>query len=705
MTQMTIAQIRSQYPQYQDLNDQQLADAIYTSHYSDMDRRDFDDRIGLTQYWENQFEQATGATAGPEPDRRSDQQRAESFVQARRDQSGVNAPAGFMATGMAEAFNFSDEQAALGARVSNFYDRVSGRDRVPLDPSAVAEAERNRLEQARQEGGLGQTVREAAASAPTMFVGGAGLGGAVRTGAAFGGLAGVGAGETPEDRLASGALGAGVGAVIGGAVQAGGDAVARGLSPLARSVQRRLSGDGRNMTRAQRRAFAELRQAFREEGMSGREAMDALRRYQDAGFDDASLLDLGSPGGPVQRLVRATGTRGGQSGRELEGLLQDRLDSQADRVGQRLSRYLSNVDDFGEQSRELVRAREAASRPLYDEFRAMRPIRRNLRRGHGQSQTNDQALSAELDALFDTPLFMRVARMAKSSAQTRDGVQVSIDGQVSPDVLQRIYATLGEQIREARRAGRKTREGDLMALMTRYRDFLDNAYGGAHARARDAYAGETQLIDALERGRIAFRADAEDVAFDVSQMSDSERQMFRAGLVRAAREQVERTQDGGDVVRRVIGNEDRRRRLAAAFDTPEDFERFVGALRAEQSRVQNARFVAPGTGSQTQMRGADLEREASGTLGDLIRGDFLGAIGRVGYVGRDAARQAQRRATDQEITRIATAIQRQAAPEAQQVLLEQVAQEYGQETAQRVSALLGRTSTPAAITAVNAVNP
>ena len=43
----SIAEIRAQYPQYEDLSDKQLADALYTKHYSDMPRGEFDSKIGL----------------------------------------------------------------------------------------------------------------------------------------------------------------------------------------------------------------------------------------------------------------------------------------------------------------------------------------------------------------------------------------------------------------------------------------------------------------------------------------------------------------------------------------------------------------------------------------------------------------------------------------------------------------------------------
>ena len=45
---MNLQQFRQQYPQYDDLSDKELADKLYNSNYSDMDRSEFDQKIGYT---------------------------------------------------------------------------------------------------------------------------------------------------------------------------------------------------------------------------------------------------------------------------------------------------------------------------------------------------------------------------------------------------------------------------------------------------------------------------------------------------------------------------------------------------------------------------------------------------------------------------------------------------------------------------------
>jgi len=46
----TLADIRTKYPQYKDVDDQRLADALYKKYYSHAERREFDARVGLKPY-------------------------------------------------------------------------------------------------------------------------------------------------------------------------------------------------------------------------------------------------------------------------------------------------------------------------------------------------------------------------------------------------------------------------------------------------------------------------------------------------------------------------------------------------------------------------------------------------------------------------------------------------------------------------------
>lgn len=52
---MTLAEIRKKYPQYNDLSDQQLADAFHSKFYADIPRAEFDQQIGLKPSMASRF--------------------------------------------------------------------------------------------------------------------------------------------------------------------------------------------------------------------------------------------------------------------------------------------------------------------------------------------------------------------------------------------------------------------------------------------------------------------------------------------------------------------------------------------------------------------------------------------------------------------------------------------------------------------------
>lgn len=771
------------------------------------------------------------------------------------------------------SFNFYDELTGAAASATSL---ATG---IPISGQAAAERQSQQVQQYREDNPARAMAEEVAVQLPLALTGiGAGARGAALTGAAFGGLTGVGSGETTQERVVGGAVGAGLGAGVGVGSHYAGNEIGRRAPQLARAMQRRISGSGGNMTRAQRRAFAEARSALQRDGLSRSEAEQALERLAQNGFDDVTLADIAPPGGNFQRLIRAAGSRGGNAGRALEDQLQSRLESQADRVSQRLSQLLSGSEDFTAQSQELLQRRAERAGPLYraafyrsidrapglneitalsreadfyapsvdDALAAARQLRRggpqrqetlsqfvrrmggladdrgdiaaaagsrqraaSLLRSSGR-QIDDLAQAATesgyfptgrpdraefLDALSndlsgrpvvpaddvssldraslnqtrewfernnvdwtnqnETELRRQIASAfapqgqpsrsaadltAEAQARAQMGAdqieqlvlvnrdqfnQVlgrvprravaiaqrlarlegrglgSLDGdQIAVRDLHFVKMGLDDMIAGSRRGQNSIANTERRALIQAREDLL-RSMPSQYREAMDAFAGESALIDALNQGRRALRGDSEGVEQALLAMTDGERQMFRAGLVRAAREQVERAPDGADVVRRIIGTEDKRRRIAAAFDDMGQYRQFEQALRNEQARVQNARFVAPSSGPQAAMRGIDAGQEGAGLLGDLLNLDFGRAALRAGRVGGQARRQAMRRATDDELIVLATRVRQQASPSTQAAMLDSIAQEYGEEAAQRVRNAVVAGAIPSATVATN----
>ena len=215
----TIAEIRSQYPQYQDLSDEQLAGALHQKFYSDMPLADFQAKVGLS-------------VAPPVAD----------------DPAIIAPTLHDAATGVGQGITlgFGDEiMAGMAAPFRAGYNKLTGGE-FDLGSAYDTELEglRGRLKQSKERSPIASTVGEITGA---MALGGAGAAGAApvkatypammgrgaATGAAYGGAYGFGTGEGTEDRLGGAAKGATVGAVTGGALGAVG---ARQASKAARKA-------------------------------------------------------------------------------------------------------------------------------------------------------------------------------------------------------------------------------------------------------------------------------------------------------------------------------------------------------------------------------------------------------------------------------------------------------------------------------------
>jgi len=116
------------------------------------------------------------------------------------------------------------------------------------------------------------------------------------------------------------------------------------------------------------------------------------------------------------------------------------------------------------------------------------------------------------------------------------------------------------------------------------------------------------MRDAMEAGRTALRADSEVTAAAVQRMGESERQAYRLGVARAIDDVINNTRDGRNVVERFFGTPNQRARIAAAFDSPEDFERFRTAMTRERGIADVNPQINPRAGSPTSrltVEGAD----------------------------------------------------------------------------------------------------
>ena len=161
-------------------------------------------------------------------------------------------------------------------------------------------------------------------------------------------------------------------------------------------------------------------------------------------------------------------------------------------------------------------------------------------------------------------------------------------------------------------------------------DAMDDA-NPLYKMARRSYAEESQMMDALQRGREMMRPgtlnNLDQLADDFGRMSAPEKEMMRLGLSRAMQDAIESTPStAGDVVNKLMGTPQKRKAIRTLFDSDSAFRSFEIKMRRLSKEAANFKNIR--TGSRTSF--VDAEKEASGNLTEFAEG--LVDIGRGGYM-------------------------------------------------------------------------
>lgn len=259
----TIAEVRKQYPQYSDLSDGQLADALHSKFYSDMPRDQFNAKIGLGS--------VKGAVPAPQPSLPASTPalRAAQAHDAKLDaRDGAQARDAARANMQSYSFNTADEALAARDAVATGFKSLIGQNPGYTPQEAYAarmQQEAARLDAYRKQHpgkALGAEVVGALVN-PVNFVGGGLMQGArggqaVARAGALGGVTGAaygaGAGTDAKSRLQGAATGGMTGAATGAILQGGANllrssaarAAARPASPA-----RQLAQEGIRLTPGQ----------------------------------------------------------------------------------------------------------------------------------------------------------------------------------------------------------------------------------------------------------------------------------------------------------------------------------------------------------------------------------------------------------------------------------------------------------------------
>lgn len=422
------------------------------------------------------------------------------------------------------------------------------------------------------------------------------------------------------DTLKGGATSAGLGAGLTGVLEVG-----RGLIKGGRAVTRGL---GSVMDDDQSRAARKVYQSLLDDGMSPEQAAARMAKRDTAliNVGDENTLGLGraasaKPGEGRTTLNRALDAQQRASGGKVVEAADDALGAGGGpSFNQRLSDMIETKAATGDQQYGAAFAKnfEQGHSLVFDDLAKRVPgeaVKNAMRIAQAEGRPFGQQLVASIDEAGNVT-FRRTPSLQEWHYIQR-GLRSAMDNAYRTGVgeVGTAYRGLHRQLLRA----------------------MDEA-SPLYKAARKEYATQSQLVEALERGREILNPSStrnvDALISDFAGMSAAEREMMRVGLARQLQDMIEATPDtAGDMVRKIFGTPAKRSAIRAVFDNASDFRKFEAAMGRIAKESKAFRYVR--TGSRTSF--VDAEKQGAGIVADAAA-DVLTGGGVTGTAFRGAAK-------------------------------------------------------------------
>jgi hypothetical protein len=403
--------------------------------------------------------------------------------------------------------------------------------------------------------------KQAAQYLPRIAAAGAGAG-------AFAGAGSADPGERADGALMGGVAGALIGPTMQGGIRVAKDAwklVGNAIKPSAGAADEAVVG------------------AMTRDGQS----LDQLRKAlleAPAGVP-VSVADNASPG--VQSLLSGAALTPGKAQKVVTETMEQRLGEQGGRVRDAVAQSAGPRQYAVELAEEIKNNRWAKAAPLYQEaFKAGRV-------------TNPRV--AEI--LKDPDADMQAAYREAMKIAKREKVELApID---APDMrtLDYLKRGLDGEIDRGFKSGNSANAASLKKLRNELVGIMDEQ-SPAYRQARQVYAGDSEVLEAVELGRKALNMGDGQLAVTLKKMSLAEREAFRKSALDAMTDKLN-TGEGAKTINDLIGNEKARRNLKLIVGDAKQYAELTKRLLAEKKIRDTGSRVNPRVGPQTAMRHGD----------------------------------------------------------------------------------------------------
>lgn len=565
----TLAEIRSEYPQYKDMTDKELADALYSKFYSDMSKDKFDSAIGL---------------------------------------NGQRSPLSALSDTVSGMFEVSDESRQMPPNLMGAFQPLGPRteEAQALDLLALQgltlglpakglaavgiEGPQKAVEAARRlTGGYG-TASEALGTVPSaLATGSGGLLAQIGKGAAYGTAAGLGLSERGQE-----AIGATVGGLIGGLAPPA-------LSLLGVPLRAAAATPAyiRGLTKSpEKRAVERIVEQMDAAGITPEQVAKRVGEKGPITFAEIATTPTLREG--LQTLVgEAAATRGAARtavGQQLAAREAGRVD--------RITAEMAGLPDqaVDETVGSLSALRTQKSDPLYEEAMQFNPT--GFRARQELMNMADPVTGKSLREIVALPNMSKAISAAKKALRD-EGYKIpkvnrfvtKNPKQETPEIMRILDLAkreLDDDIADAAKAGRKNQK----RILTKQRDqlvrILDNA-NPAYAKARGAFEEYSKLIKAAEDGANILgtptqRMTPKQISNFLSGATDAQKENFRIGLSQSVRDKLA---DNKVTELKKLLETKQLSVLRAAWPDEKSFAKFKNILRKEIDMAESAKEMLP----------------------------------------------------------------------------------------------------------------
>jgi hypothetical protein len=437
---------------------------------------------------------------------------------------------------------------------------------------------------------------------------------------------GYGMADAGEDRTAASKSAGTVSGVLGALFPVAGPLAGKLIDKTGRGVLNKVAGN------IDKKAAIKAGQDF-SDNIPYKKVVDRLRKdypieadFKRAlqSYSDETGVSLAELGGKNTTTLARGAAQFPTGEVKTEQFLDRKIGSASGRIKDSVSKYISPDRDFYGTLDDVIEKGRAKAKPLYDQA----------------YKANKTVVSREIDNILETPAGRKALKEAATMMQNdrslmglpdaelkaiqRDLASVGkmdelsgpIAGGLNLRTLDAVKRSLDDQIGVLMRSGEGNKAKGIIDLKNNLLKALDEAditgragpnslkaEGGAYARARAVSGDYITTSKAMESGRDFMRLDPDQIKKQFSKFAPSEKEAYKAGIVRRIRDEIDKSTDNANLYKRVFGKEEVRNRIKSVLGE-DDFMQLTKTMRAEERLYKFRDKVIGGSPTTPKLKAA-----------------------------------------------------------------------------------------------------